>query len=245
MPADRDDDDDTPSDEPKSSRGPKKRFQERDDKEDDDDRPRKKRSRDDADDDDAPKKRRADDDEEVPKKRRSYDDDDDAPKKKRRASADDGPRVKTNDNIPIVMLLAFIGSALALLVICGGCGVWSFDWLVGGGEGFAGGGGTEFEVTSGSRQQGFRPFDPPTVSWAVSQKKELSGSGGQYYLVMKPATGQPVTKQLSPGGKGWSASGGGPELGLKGATGKLEMWVERRPNPVATGTKVSNVYVVP
>jgi hypothetical protein len=244
MPADRDDDD-TPADEPKSSRGPKKRFQERDDKDkDDDDRPRKKRSRDD--DEDAPRsKRRADDDaDDAPRKKRRDDDDaDDAPKKRRRA-ADDGPRVKSNDNIPIVMLLAFIGSAVALLVICGGCGWWSFDWLVGGGEGFAGGG-TEFEVTSASRTPGIGAFGAPSVNWAVTQKQTTSTGAGQYYVIIKCGTAAPIVKQIYPNGKGWTQSGGGTELGLRGTSGKTEVWVEKRPNPVATGKVVSNVYVIP
>ena len=231
MPADRDDDD-APSDEPKSSRRPKKRFQERDDADGDDDRPRKKRSRDDDDEDNAPKKKRRDDDE-------------DAPKKKRRA-ADDGPRVKANDNIPVVMLLAFIGSALALLVICGGCGWWSFDWLVGGGQSFAGGGGssTEFEVSNVTRTPGNRPSDAPYIGYTVTQKQNQSSGAGQYYVVMKSGSNT-VAEQINPSGKGSTTSGGRSQLGLRGTTGKLEVWVEKRPNPVATGKVVSNVAVLP
>ncbi len=229
MPAARDDDD-TPADEPKSSRGPKRRFEERDDKDDDDDRPRKKRPRD------------ADDDDDAPKRKRRNDDEDDTPKKKRRA-ADDGPRVKANDNIPIVMLLAFIGSAVALLVICAGCGWWSFDWLVGGGEGVASGG-NEFEVSNVTRTPGFGAFNPPSVGWTVTQKQNPSGDKGQYYVVMKSGSGQTATQQIYPGNKGWSQSSSGSQQMLKGSSGKLEVWVEKRPNPVATGKVVSNVVTL-
>lgn len=144
------------------------------------------------------------------------------------------------------MLLAFIGSAVALLVICAGCGWWSFDWLVGGGEGFASGGGTEFEVSNVTRTPGFRPFDPPSIGYTVTQKQATSTGPGQYYLIIKSGTAAPVVKQLSPSGKGWSTSGGGSELGYRGmSTGKLELWVEKRPNPVATGKVMSNVVTLP
>ncbi len=142
------------------------------------------------------------------------------------------------------MLLAFIGSALALLVICGGCGWWSFDWLVGGGEGFAGGGGsTEVEVSNVTRTPGFRMTDAPSVGWTVTQKQNQSGDKGQYYVVMK-CGGSTVTEPVYPTGKGWSYTSSRTQLGLKGSTGRLEVWVEKRPNPVATGKVVSNVVVL-
>lgn len=222
-----DDDDDRP-DEPKKTKtkGPKKRFQERDDTgDDDDDRPRKKRRTDDEDADDRP-------------------DDDDKPKKKRRVVTDEdrGPRVQTNDGPPVMMLLALIGSAIGLLAVCIGCGWWSWVAIVGGGD--FGGSANEFEVTSVSRQAGLRPSDAPSVYWAVAAKRTTSTKDGQYYLVMKCGN-QTATKKIDPnGGKGWSASGGGQELTLKGSSGPLEVWVEKRPNPVASGTVVSNVFKV-
>lgn len=216
---------DEPDDDPterKSSRGGKKRFQERDEPDDDDDRPRKKRRGDDH-------------------------DDDDRPKKKRRV--DDGPRVKTTDNMPIVMLLAFIGSAVALLVICAGCGVWSFDWLVGGGPAGGGGvggvvGGREFEVVSANRTPGFGALSAPNISYVLKQNKELSGSG--VYVVVMRCGGVTTSEPFPPPGKGGSYSSTRPQMSLRSTSGKLEVWVERRQNPVASGgTVVSNTYVVP
>ena len=216
---------DEPDDDPterKSSRGGKKRFQERDEPDDDDDdRPRKKRRGDDH-------------------------VDDDRPKKKRRV--DDGPRVKTTDIMPIVMLLAFIGSAVALLVICAGCGVWSFDWLVGGGPAGGGGGGVvggrEFEVVSANRTPGFGALSAPNISYVLKQNKELSGSG--VYVVVMRCGGVTTSEPFPPPGKGGSYSSTRPQMSLRSTSGKLEVWVERRQNPVASGgTVVSNTYVVP
>lgn len=220
-----DDPDDADPTERKSSRGGKKRFQERDERDDDDD-------------DNGPRK----------KKRAGDDDDDDRPKKRRRV--DDGPRVKTTDNMPIVMLLAFIGSAVALLVICAGCGVWSFDWLVGGGPAGGGGGGGgggsghEFEVVSAGRTPGFGALSAPNISYAVKQNKELSGSG--VYVVVMRCGGVTTSEPFPPPGKGGSYSSTRPQMSLRSTSGKLEVWVERRQNPVASGgTVVSNTYVVP
>lgn len=245
MSDERDDDDDT-----KSSKRSKKRFQERDDSDEGDhDRPRKKNQREDEDaEDDRPRSRRqaddADDEDDRPKKKRAYDEDeDDRPKKKRRV-VDDGPRVKSNDNIPILMLLAFIGSAVGLLAVCAGCGWFSFDWLVGGGSGGGGWGGNEMEVTAASRSPGFRAFDAPNVSWTVKSLQNPSGGNGQYYVVMKCGN-QTATEQIYPSGKGWTLTSGKGRNELKGANGPLDVWVEKRPNPVATGKVVSNVYKVP
>jgi len=248
MADERDDDEDT-----KSSKGPKKRFQERDESDEEDDRPKKKRRRDEdaEDEDDRPRsKRKADDtddeDDNRPKKKKAYDEDeeDDRPKKKRRV-ADDGPRVKSNDNIPVLMLLAFIGSALALFLSCVGCGWFSFDWLVGGGSGGGGGGGwgNEMEVVAASRTPAARAFDGPNVSWTVRSLQNSSG-GGQYYVVMKCGN-QMSSELIAPDRKGWSMTSGHPRIELKGTAGKTEVWVEKRPNPVATGKVVSNVFVIP
>lgn len=245
MSDERDDDDDT-----KSSKRSKKRFQERDDSDEgDDDRPRKKNRRDDddAEDDDRPRSRRKTDDadDDRPKKKRVDDEDEDDRPKKTRRVVDDGPRVKSNDNIPILMLLAFIGSAVGLLAVCAGCGWFSFDWLVGGGSGGGGGGGggNEMEVTSVSRTPGFRAFEAPSVSWSVKSLQNPSG-GGQYYVVMKCGS-QTATEQIYPSGKAWTMTSGRPRNELSGANGQLEVWVEKRSNPVATGKVVSNVYKVP
>ncbi len=223
-----DDTDDRPA-EPRKAKEPKPRFKERDDtNEEDDDRPRKKRRAAEGEDEPRPNDRR----------------DDAPPKRKRRVSddADRGPRVKSNEGPPVLMLLALIGSAVGLLAVCVGCGWWSWVWLVGGGD-F--GGVNELEVVSASRQSPLTPFDSPRVQWEVKALRDTSTKDGQYYLVMKCGT-QEVTKPLSPGGKGWSASGGGPELGLKGSSGPLEVWVEKRRTQVAKdGTVVSNVYKVP
>lgn len=213
-----DDTDDRP-DEPRKTKGPKKRFKERDDTDDDDD--------------------------DRPRKRRPADEDDDAPPTKRRTRDDEGrgPRVKSSDGPPVFMLLGLIGSAVALLAICTGCGWWSWVWLVGGGD--FGSGDSEFEVVSASRQAPLTPFDSPRVGWEVKALRDTNTKDGQYYLVMRSGT-QEVVKPLSPSGKGWLASGGGPELGLKGSNGPLDVWVEKRRTQVSTdGKKVSNVYKVP
>lgn len=210
-----DDTDDRP-DEPKRSKPPKKRFKERDETDDeDDDRPRKKRR-----------------------------DADDPPPTRRRRTGDDGdrgPRVKAEDGPPVLMLFALIGSAVALLATCIGCGWWSWVVLVGGGD-F--GGGNEFEVVSATRQQPFSPFDSPLVTWEVKTLRETNTKDGQYYLVMKSGS-QEVVKPLTAPGKGQRVSGTGAELGLKGSSGPLEVWVEKRRTQVAKdGAVVSNVFRV-
>ncbi len=237
--ADDTDDDDTPPAK-SSKKGPKKRFGERDASDDeDDDRPRKKKRP--ADDEDA--------EDDKPRSKRKAEDEDgeeETPRKTRRAGRD--RQVKGNEGIPLVMLLAFIGSAVALLGICVGCGWLSFAWAFpdsggGGGGGGGWGGGNEFEVVSASRQQPFRPFDGPNVSWTVKSLKEPSKDG--YYFVVMKSGSQSTSEQLSPSGKGWSMSSGKPRNELKGATGKVEVWVEKRQTPVGSGKVVSNVYVVP
>jgi hypothetical protein len=227
--ADDRDDDDTPPADSKSGKGPKKRFQERDDADDegDDDRPRKKR--------------RTDDDEEEPRRKRRADDEDadadeDRPKKRRRVVEDDGPRVKANDNIPIVMLLAFIGSAVALLAACVSCGWFSFAWISGDSGG--GGGGNEFEVASVSRTG--NPRQPTsTVSWEVVAKQAPSGSG--YYYAVAQSGGHKVEKQLTGVKKGEKRSF---TEQLSNPSSTLEVWVEHRTTPVGAGKKVSNVTKV-
>lgn len=238
--ADDTDDDDTPPAK-SSKKGPKKRFGERDASDDeDDDRPRKKKRP--ADDEDA--------EDDKPRSKRKAEDEDgeeETPRKTRRGGSRDR-QVKGNEGIPLVMLLAFIGSAVALLGICVGCGWLSFAWAFpdsggGGGGGGGWGGGNEFEVVSASRQQPFRPFDGPNVSWTVKSLKEPSKDG--YYFVVMKSGSQSTSEQLSPSGKGWSMSSGKPRNELKGATGKVEVWVEKRQTPVGSGKVVSNVYVVP
>lgn len=212
-----DDTDDRP-DEPKRSKPPKRRFKERDEKDDDEDgdRPRKKRRDGDGADDDQPTTRR-------------------------RRADDGGPRVKAEDGPPVLMLLSLIGSAVALLAACVGCGWWSWVWLVGGGD-F--GSGNEFEVVSAGRQVPFGPFDSPTVTWEVKALRETSTKDGQYYVVMKSGS-QEVVKPLTAPGKGQRVSGAGAELGLKGSSGPMDVWVEKRRTQVSTdGKKVSNVVRV-
>jgi hypothetical protein len=220
-------DDDTPPADSKSGKGPKKRFQERDDADDegDDDRPRKKR-------------RTEDDEEEPPRKKRRDEDDEDRPQKRR--ADDDGPRVKTNDNIPIVMLLAFIGSAVALLATCVSCGWFSFAWISGDSGG--GWGGNELEITSISRTQA-GPNSVPQVSWAGVTKQAPNTNDGKYYLVMKCGS-QLAVRDFNPGTKGVKWNGSGPQQELRGSSGKLEVWIEKRPNPVANGKTVSNVFTL-
>jgi hypothetical protein len=65
-------------------------------------------------------------------------------------------------------------------------------------------------------------------------------------VVVMRVGGMTVSEQIQPNGKGWSATNSRQQLGLKGGVGKLEVWVEKRQNPVAGGgTVVSNTFVVP
>ncbi|MCU0702445.1 MAG: hypothetical protein MUF18_00450 [Fimbriiglobus sp.] len=203
---------------------------------------------------DPPKKHRGDnnDDDRPPKRRRNTEDDKDERPTRTRRKNDDGPRLKANDSIPIVMLIAFIGSAVALLTVCIGCGWFSFDLLVGGGRSGGSGGdgggwsGHEFALTNVSRTPGIGPFNPPpTVNWTVTQKQNTSTGPGQYYVVMKTTNGAMVTEPIAPGGKGWTYSSSRPRIELRGQTGRLEVWVEKRPNPLASGKVVSEVVILP
>lgn len=250
------DEDDTPR--KKSSKGPKKRFGERNDSDDEDDRPRKKKrpaDDEDGEEDDKPRsKRKADEDadadeDEKPRKKRKADAededaDDDKPRKKRRAGGGSKP-VQGNERIPLVMLLAFIGSAVALLGICAGCGFLSYTWVFpdkdggggGGGGGWGGGGGNEFEVVSASRTQ--RPFET-SITWTV-KTKQTPASTGYYYVVSQGTGNNRGETQIMGMGKGDDRSG---SHRLTGTSGPVDIWVEYRTTPVGTGKKVSNTFTL-
>jgi hypothetical protein len=199
-----------------------------------------------ADDDDTPRRSRTGKKRFQERRDRDGDEDADRPRKKRPADDDEDdardPRVKASDGPPVVLLLALVGGALLLTATCVVGGWWSWVAVVGGGD-F---GGDEFEITQADRQLQGNPVSGPFIIWAVAAKREHSTRDGQYYLMMKCGD-QSAKKLLQPnGGKGWKASGSGLEPSLKGSSGRLEVWVEKRRTPVATdGKVVSNRVVVP
>ena len=180
----------------------------------------------------------AEDDEKLP-------DDEATPRKRRRSDdVDDKPRIANSERMPLLMLLGLIVGTLLILSSCGLGGWFMWGWLVAGGSGGSGGGGgaffgNEFEVTGASKTPGLRP----NIGWSVVAKKTPDTRTGFYYLVLKCGN-QTVTESLTPDKAGWSRSGGGQYLGLSGGD-TLEVWVEKRTNPVATGKVVSNVFKVP
>ena len=218
---------------------PKPRFKERDDDADDDaeDRPRKKRRADDEADpdaDDAPRK----------KKRRDDDsDDDDRPKKKRRGDADE-PRVAGSERTPVLMMVVLLGSALALFACCAGGGWYSWVVVVAGGDFGGGGGGGSWgggaEVVNVSRSVERRGLVTQTaVSWTVRARENF---GRDWLVVVVRGGGQTNEENAFQLDKN---SDRGGTVRLNGEVSPVEVWVERRANPVVrSGTRVSETKTV-